>query len=164
MRRVVVPARAGVLSAVGVLGSPLQRDIVRSWPMPGDHRGLAEARRALAAEAARLVGGDPSVETTIECRYAGQSHELAVAELDAFHEAHLRRNGYARPEAAVEVIAIRATARRTPAVDVDALPRIDRRGGTGPCVIAEADCTVWVPAGWRARVGDAGALLVERLP
>src|SRR5690606_19770877 len=58
MRRVIVPARAGVLSAVGVLGSPLQRDLVRSWPTPLDHAALGAARRALAAEAATLVGGE----------------------------------------------------------------------------------------------------------
>ena len=54
MPAVLVPARAGVLSAVGLLTSPLQRDLVRSWPTPGDHRELDDALAALAARAAGL--------------------------------------------------------------------------------------------------------------
>jgi N-methylhydantoinase A/oxoprolinase/acetone carboxylase beta subunit len=163
MRRVVVPARAGVLSAVGVLASPLQRDCVRSWPVPLDHAGLDVARRELASQAMSLVGtAGVQVETVLECRYAGQSHELVVREVADFHDAHARRNGYARPDAPIEVITIRATARGVPAVDVGALPAPTRTGGAGPLVLAEADCTIWVPSGWRAREGEAGALLLER--
>src|SRR5207248_9559269 len=43
MAAVVVPPRAGVLSAVGLICSPRQRELVRSWPTPGDHDGLADA-------------------------------------------------------------------------------------------------------------------------
>ncbi len=37
---VLVPERAGVFSAVGVLTAPRQVDLVRSWPTPIDHTGL----------------------------------------------------------------------------------------------------------------------------
>ncbi|MQA17652.1 MAG: hydantoinase/oxoprolinase family protein, partial [Pseudonocardiaceae bacterium] len=40
MAAVIVPPRAGVLSAVGLLTAPVQRDLVRSWPSPGEHEGL----------------------------------------------------------------------------------------------------------------------------
>ena len=40
MAAVIVPARAGVLSAVGLLTAPVQRDLVQSWPRPQDHTGL----------------------------------------------------------------------------------------------------------------------------
>ena len=162
MKRVIVPARAGVLSAAGVLASPLQRDLVRSWPTPTAHEGLAAATDELAREALALVGGDATVEVSLDCRYAGQSHELTVASIDDFHHAHERRNGYARPDAPIEVIALRATARRAPAVTLDELPEPTRERAVGPAVIAESDCTVWVPPGWRARQGAAGALLLER--
>jgi N-methylhydantoinase A/oxoprolinase/acetone carboxylase beta subunit len=48
MPAVVVPARAGVFSAVGLLAAPEQRDLVRSWPTPLDHtaRPSATASRA----------------------------------------------------------------------------------------------------------------------
>jgi N-methylhydantoinase A len=165
MRAVVVPARAGVLSAVGLLTAPRRRDLVRSWPTPGDHTGLGEALAALADEARSLVGGDASVDTAVDCRYRGQSHELTVPSVDGFHDEHRRRNGYARPEDPVEVVAIRAVAARPPAVAADGLldppARLqgDRRG---PAVIAEADCTIWVPEGWVARPGAAGALVLRR--
>ena len=41
MPAVIVPARAGVLSAVGLLTAPRRRRVVRSWPTPQDHAGLA---------------------------------------------------------------------------------------------------------------------------
>jgi N-methylhydantoinase A/oxoprolinase/acetone carboxylase beta subunit len=163
MAAVVVPARAGVLSAVGLLTSPRQRDLVRSWPTPRDHAGLPAARDALAAEARRLVGPDAEVETSLDCRYVGQSHELTVAGLDDFHAVHRARNGFDRPDAPVEVVAVRATARRPSPVAATDLPPVVRHGVLGPAVIAEADCTVWVPDGWRAEPGEAGALVLQRV-
>ena len=56
MPAVIVPARAGVLSAVGLLTAPRRRDLVRSWPNPQDQAGLAEALALLGKEAAALVG------------------------------------------------------------------------------------------------------------
>ncbi len=166
MPAVVVPARAGVLSAVGLLTAPRRRDLVRSWPTPADHTGLDGALAALADEARALVGGvDAAVESAMDCRYRGQSHELTVAGVDEFHDEHRRRNGYARPEDPVEVVAIRAVATRPPAVAADSLPDPPARlegDRAGPAVIAEADCTIWVPEGWVARPGAAGALVLRR--
>ncbi|HEX5945004.1 MAG TPA: hydantoinase/oxoprolinase family protein [Acidimicrobiales bacterium] len=214
MPAVVVPARAGVLSAVGLLTAPRRRDLVRSWADPTDHTGLAEALRALADRARALVAPEPdpgvarpdtepdpdvarpdtgldpvvrpaadpqvafpaaavgadagsgvTVTTALDCRYRGQSHELTVPSIAAFHDEHRRRNGYARPDDPVEVVAIRATASRPPAVDAQALPtpsRLDGRQVVGPAVVAEADCTIWVADGWTASEGAAGAIVVRR--
>jgi N-methylhydantoinase A len=91
-----------------------------------------------------------------------------VPTVDAFHEAHERRNGYARRDHPVEVVAIRATAVRPPAVAIDDLPSVDRSlpdGGrrlAGPAVVAEADCTIWVADGWVAEPGAAGAIVLRR--
>src|SRR5437763_5993356 len=63
MAAVVVPPRAGVLSAVGLLCSPRQRELVRSWPTPRVHDGLDGALAALATEARGVVGADAEVET-----------------------------------------------------------------------------------------------------
>ena len=165
MAAVVVPPRAGVLSAVGLLASPRQRTIVRSWPTPDDHGGVAAAADALADEARDLVAasGDVDVEVTFDCRYAGQSHELSVPSVEAFHDAHRRRNGYARPDAPVEVIAIRASASRPAAVDIERLPpaAVGRAPLDGPAVVAEPDCTMWVPAGWHADVGGDGSWILR---
>ncbi len=166
MAAVVVPPRAGVLSAVGLLCSPHQRDLVRSWPTPGDHSSLAAGAAALADDALGAVGGGDGAEvtTSYDCRYAGQSHELTVASVDDFPAEHRRRNGYARPGAPVEVVAIRARARRPPPLEVDELPPppVERRPTSGPEVVAEPDCTVWIPAGWSAEVADDGSWVLTR--
>jgi N-methylhydantoinase A len=102
------------------------------------------------------------VELAFDCRYQGQSHEIRVDSVDAFHAEHERRNGYARPATPVEVVALRATARVAAPVDVGDLPAADREAVVGPAVIAEPDCTIWVPDGWRADPGAAGALVLRR--
>jgi N-methylhydantoinase A/oxoprolinase/acetone carboxylase beta subunit len=175
MPAVVVPARAGVLSAVGLLTAPRRRDAVRSWPTPDDHEDLAAALASLAREARTLAGGGPGgdagvdvavdVEVAVDCRYRGQSHEITVPDVAAFHDEHRRRNGYARPDDPVEVIALRAAATRPPEVAPDALPDPPARLAAprpGPAVIAEPDCTIWIPAGWTAHPGKAGALVLRR--
>jgi N-methylhydantoinase A/oxoprolinase/acetone carboxylase beta subunit len=170
MPAVIVPARAGVLSAVGLLTAPRRRDLVRSWATPQDHAGLAEALALLGKEAAALVGpggGGPAttIETAVDCRYRGQSHELTVPSVGEFHDEHRRRNGYARPDEPVEVVALRAVATRPPIVAAADLPTADRLAGdmAGPAVIAEADCTIWVADGWTAHAGADGALLMRRV-
>src|SRR5262245_35735759 len=162
MAAVIVPARAGVLSAVGLLTAPVQRDLVRSWPTPLDHAALADARRRLAAEAEKLVGRDAITTTAVDCRYAGQSHELTVASVAAFHDAHLERNGFSRPDAPVEVVAIRATASVPSSFDLSDLPAPERSSAAGPVAIGEADCTIWIPDGWTAEAGAASALVLRR--
>ncbi|TMK88074.1 MAG: hydantoinase/oxoprolinase family protein [Actinobacteria bacterium] len=163
MAAVVVPPRAGVLSAVGLITSPRQRELVRSWPTPADDAGLAQAIQKLEDEARSAVGApDADVTTALDCRYAGQSHELTVPSVDDFPAEHRRRNGYARPGAPIEVVALRARARRPAPLsygDLGSGP--DRRPASGPTVLAEPDCTVWVPDGWTAEVGGGGAWILR---
>ncbi|MGN6695982.1 MAG: hydantoinase/oxoprolinase family protein [Aquihabitans sp.] len=176
MAAVVVPARAGVLSAVGCLAAPMQIDVVQSLPAGA---GLAEARGAQgslmnksdmlgpgsldpdAEEALVAADIDPSEYTTsFDCRYQGQSHEIRVSDPGDFPAAHEERNGYARPGTPVEIVAVRVTNKQPSPVDVDDLPPVERRPVAGPAVIAEADCTVWVPEGWRADVHPVSSAFV----
>jgi N-methylhydantoinase A/oxoprolinase/acetone carboxylase beta subunit len=187
MAAVVVPERAGVLSAVGLLGSPPQEDVVLSWPDPFDHEGVAAARFDLARTAARrLLGvaaevparvtlaaatgvatvrvGESAVEVelAVDCRYAGQSHEVTVPSVGHFEEEHERRNGFRRPGAPVEVVALRASARLDAPMPAGGLPLVgSRSAAVGPCVLAEPDCTVWVPPGWTAEVGGGGSWILR---
>jgi hypothetical protein len=39
---------------------------------------------------------------------------------------------------------------------------IERDAVRGPAVVAEADCTVWIPAGWHADPGPTGAWILVR--
>jgi len=174
MRAVVVPPRAGVLSAVGLLASPAQADGVRSWATPEDHRGLDAALADLGRQVATRVGGGPAVvETAVDCRYRGQGHELTVGGVAAFEAEHERVNGYRRPGTLIEVVALRATARVPSPVTLADLPVVPRgpalptEGGSsvvvpGPLAIAESDCAIWVPDGWRAEVHASGAWVIRR--
>ena len=161
MRAVVVPPRAGVLSAVGVLGAARQSDHVRSW---AGERPVEDALVDLAVVASRAVGGGAVVDVAVDCRYEGQSHELTVPDVGDFGAEHERRNGYARPDAVIEVVAVRASARLSPVVDVETLPAPGGRVGhvIGPAVVAEPDCTVWVADGWRADVAPSGSWVLTR--
>jgi N-methylhydantoinase A/oxoprolinase/acetone carboxylase beta subunit len=131
-----------------------------------DGRDRGDAPPQAADEPSQPGADAIDVTTALDCRYRGQSHELTVADVHAFHEEHRRRNGYGRPDDPFEVVALRATATRPPVVDGRSLPAPDRMADgeevVGPAVIAEPDCTVWVPEGWVARPGRAGALLLER--
>ncbi|GAC1541593.1 MAG: hydantoinase/oxoprolinase family protein [Acidimicrobiales bacterium] len=165
MAAVVIPPRAGVLSAVGLLSSPFQADLVRSWPTPSDHTGLTGALAALGAEAAaRLpVGGNVTLRTAVDCRYEGQGHELTVPSVGEFATEHERVNGYRRDQTRIEVIALRATATHKSPVDVGDLgiPRPGRKPVRGPSAVAEADCGLWVPRGWLAEVHPSGAWVIR---
>jgi N-methylhydantoinase A len=84
--RVVVPAHAGVGSAIGFLRAPIAYEIVRSRLVRLDRFDAAAANAlfaAMRAEAERIVrrgaGGAPLGETrSAFMRYRGQGHEIAV--------------------------------------------------------------------------------------
>jgi N-methylhydantoinase A/oxoprolinase/acetone carboxylase beta subunit len=159
MSAVIVPPRAGVGSAVGLLSSPRQREVVRTLT-GGD---LDQALARVAGEARALVAAEADVETAVDCRYVGQSHELTVADPDDFDREHELRNGHARPGAPVEVVAVRARATASAPRNVTDFPAVDRRRVVGPEVVAEPDCTVWVPDGWRADPSELGAWVLRRV-
>jgi len=168
MRAVIVPPRAGVFSAVGLLCSPERRELVRSWPRPASFDGLDAALRDLARDARALVagpgdGGEAStVETFVDCRYAGQSHEITVGGPDDFASEHERRNGFVRSGTPIEVIALRARASEAAPLAIDALPAVTRSPERGPTVVSEPDCTLWLPDGWVAAPHALGAWVLER--
>ena len=165
MRAVVVPPRAGVLSAVGLVGARRQVDLVRSWPTPSSWSPLAleDAAVELATVASAALGGGAVVDVSFDCRYAGQSHELTVPDVSLFAAEHERRNGYVREGAAVEVVAVRASARAGVGGGELALAPTHRRPAIGPTVLVEEDCTVWVPDGWQADVHEeSGSWILRR--
>ncbi|MEI8145433.1 MAG: hydantoinase/oxoprolinase family protein [Alphaproteobacteria bacterium] len=84
--RVLIPADAGVGSAVGFLRAPAAYELVHSKYMRLDRFDTSEANRLIdgmsreaTALAAAAAGGKPLSETrTAFMRYAGQGHEIAV--------------------------------------------------------------------------------------
>ena len=131
--RVIVPARAGVLSAFGLLSAEAGHDYSRGIVRPLRSLDAATIARIVSelseTGSATLVreGVDArgiGVRVSADLRYEGQSHELnveippatsfgaeAIASLEtAFHEAHAARFGHAAPDDEVELVAIRVRA------------------------------------------------------
>jgi len=165
---VVVPARAGVLSAVGVLAAPRVVERVRSVPVAASRSfaAVSVVVESMAMEVRSDSAPDATVEMTLDARYAGQSHELRVPAIEgwdrAFHAVHRRVNGFDRPETPVEVVAVRVVTSRASPVAVLDLDAPERRAVSGPMVIADTECTIWVPDGWTGSPGEAGALVLRR--
>jgi N-methylhydantoinase A len=144
--RVLVPAAAGVLSALGLVASDERRDRVRSYV------GALRAAGVLPAE------GDASL------RYRGQSFELRVRlgpDLEErFHRAHEERYGYADRGRVVELVTVRTA-------DVRPGPQLELRASThrrvtGPELVTLEGATCWVPEGWAGETDAHGTLDLER--
>lgn len=202
MASVVVPPLAGVFSALGLLLSPGRSDAAVAVPAGSSEfaGAVAAAAKQAASELEEMTGTGPQrVDTFVDLRYRGQSHELTVpwnttddwgAALSRFHDLHLERNGFARPDDPIEVIAARAAATGPAAISLaDLVIAPDggdpRRGEieiveagvtrtaelwwrpsasgeiTGPAIIAEPSCTTLVASGERAVVLENGALELE---
>jgi N-methylhydantoinase A len=145
---VLVPAAAGVLSALGLVASDERRDTVRSYVRP-----LAEA-------------GELPAEGEADLRYTGQSFELTVplgADVAAaFHRAHEDRYGYSDRERPVELVAVR-TADVRPGPEL-VLPPAERLEVAGPHVLELQGATCWIPPGWvGVRDGTDSTLRLTRL-
>jgi N-methylhydantoinase A len=145
MDTVLVPAAAGVLSALGLVAADERRDEVRSYVAP-----LAEAGELPPAGEADL-------------RYAGQSFELTVplgpALAERFHQAHDERYGYADPTRALELVAVRTA-------EINVAPPIEIAGPEltvrGPQVLELEGATAWVREGWAGGTDPYGTLVLRR--
>ena len=127
--RVLVPARPGILSALGVAIADIVTDHSRTVMLRGadlDRARVDEEFQGMEGDARVQMAGEglPADKMTarrfLDVRYVGQSFELTVeypnrparTELtkvvgDAFYKAHLRRFGYADRNEPVEVVNLR---------------------------------------------------------
>jgi N-methylhydantoinase A len=145
MTTALVPAAAGVLSALGLVAADERRDAVRSYVAP-----LEEV-------------GDVPGEGEADLRYAGQSFELTVPLGDdlaeRFHRAHEARYGYADRSRPLELVAVRTQ-------DVRAAPEVvvtgPRFSAVGAQVLELDGATAWVPDGWAGETDAHGTLVLRR--
>ncbi len=128
--RVILPAAAGVTSAIGLLAAEVKFDLSRSYVTRLDALDPAHLQRMLDEMAAagsavvREAGvtGPITVVRTADMRYVGQGYELTVrlpegavgeattAALRAAYDAvYGQRYGYSDPSAAVELVTVGAT-------------------------------------------------------
>jgi N-methylhydantoinase A len=125
--RALVPPDPGLLSAYGMLASPVTREASRTVLANTEDPDLRSRTSAVfdhleeqAVREMRQEGADPAtlvVERWIDARYRGQSFELRVPEadwLESFHSAHEERYGYRRPETPVEAVTLRVVVTAPP--------------------------------------------------
>jgi len=178
MRRVLVPAHPGLLSAWGAASADLQRDYVQTVRLTDpDPRVLSRHLRALEARARRELraeGASPArirIEAVLDARYRGQSYELRIPlsprYRDAFHIAHRARYGYADDTRPVEIVNLRVIATApvpSPVAvsrDIWRAARRRRRGGVGPAGFAPHRLR-WNGRWLRARRCDRASLPRDR--
>jgi N-methylhydantoinase A len=144
--RVVVPAHAGVFSALGCVVTDLAYDHVQTHRRPLDAATAADLEARFAAVAGTVVAplraeghliGSIELERQVDVRYVGQNYELAVpwaGDLAAlrrdFEALHQRLYGYATGDA-MECVNLRVRA----FVPADAA-RLPDWPGRGPAVPA----------------------------
>jgi N-methylhydantoinase A len=145
MEAVLVPAAAGVLSALGLAASEERRDRVVSHVRP-------------LAEAGELAQGGEA-----DLRYRGQSFELTVPLGDGLaercHREHEDRYGYADRGREIELVAVR-TAEIAPGPELE-LPSGDPERVSGPALLDLDGSTLWIPPGW-VGARDGPSWLVTR--
>jgi N-methylhydantoinase A len=122
--RVVIPLSPGVFSAYGLLAADVRVTAVRSIVAPADDDTWQRARKlfdALARESDAALGeqgvakGDRTFVRELDLRYVGQSTELSVTAprsleeaVEAFHQRHEQRYGFAARQDPVETVTARA--------------------------------------------------------
>lgn len=145
MPAVLIPKFPGGLSALGILGADIVRDVSQTVRLPVatvakarlalerdfrriEKNGLAEMKRE--GFAARQV----RIERWADLRYVGQAYELSVAAsgefVSAFHREHFRRYGYQDSSRSVEVVNVRC--RFVAATAKPIWPRGKRATGSRP--------------------------------
>jgi N-methylhydantoinase A len=158
---VLVPPGAGVLSALGLLATPLASDVSLTRPMvdpdPADVVRMLGELSDQATEALRDQGSDAAeVAQVVDCRYKGQAHEVPVPvpaggpedpesllrELqERFSSDHRQRFGWNAPGEPVELVTFRVQARGPlPELRLPTLPR-----GTGAA--PGGTRRIWTPDG-----------------
>jgi N-methylhydantoinase A len=159
IERVIAPACAGVLAALGTLIAGERRDWVQTVLLSlTDALGLADALAPLIARASATLPG-ARIDVSADCRFVGQAHALSVpwprhddtgVLAGEFLAAHTARYGDADATAPIEVVSVRVAAERP-----GELPEIDTiaTGAPigGPAAIAMAGASLWVPKGWTTR-------------
>ena len=122
---VLVPAKPGALSAVGILLADVVRDYSLTVMLPGEAIARVGERLAQLAEQGRedfrvYMGGEAEcvAQPSVDLRYRGQGHELnlpldeqaPVDAIDAFHRLHEKLYGFSDRTMPVEIVNLRLRA------------------------------------------------------
>ncbi len=182
IKKIIIPARAGILSAQGMVFAEPTLDYMRALFLRGTELNgpvLADTMKAMVAsglaEAKHLYrNGKPEdvvVSRFLNLRYQGQSYELRIPYVEnfseLFHQIHEHNFGYSLPKSPLELVSIQCslTVKR---MKKD-LPRQKKRAGRkirpqGEYIVYFADGPVNIPVFKRADMAagfsSAGPALV----
>ena len=121
--RVMVPKNPGILSALGMLMTDVIKDYsltvmlkdAADLPVLQKHYHDLEVKARTDLQAEGFSEDKISLESYLDMRYQGQSHEIMLVftedYLHDFHRYHEERYGYASPEQKTEIVNIRLRAR-----------------------------------------------------
>ncbi len=189
IRRVIVPAAAGLFSSIGLLDADEAQHLVRTCAgaLDGiDPAAVADAFALLERDARaelRAVDEALRLERSADVRYHGQSSALTVAlppgAVDraallllarAFAEEHRRTYGYAPEHESIELVNVRVVAMVAPSASVENVALLTARasqtagaGGSRPAYFGERFGWLDTPLVARQdlRDGRDGPLIVE---
>ena len=164
--RVLLPRNPGLLSAHGMLVSPVRKDAARTVLFRSDRIEAEQLEDqygtleqivldAMSEDEVRLE--DVTLIRRIDARYRGQSFELQVpAEswVKAFHDAHRQRYGYAQPDAIVEAVTLRVSG----SAALPEIPAVPIPASRGAAKARSRD-----PVRWRGETVKAGRFAREDL-
>jgi N-methylhydantoinase A/oxoprolinase/acetone carboxylase beta subunit len=152
MKAVLVPANAGVLSALGLLLADSVKDYSRSVLRTLDSVRLQDMDRAYRDFERRgltemkddgFAAGAVTFERSLDMRYLGQSYEIGIPFAgrskgglrSAFDREHRRLYTYTHPDAAVEIVNVRLKVRgRAPKIRLRRSP-ILRKADPGRAIM-----------------------------
>ena len=144
IKKIVIPARAGILSAQGMVFADPTFDYMQALFLSGDELKSPELAQSFdrlinrGIKAASLLSNDRTdlqVSTFLNLRYQGQSYELCIPYekdfIELFHQEHEHRFGYRIEDKPLELISIQCSIR----VRKDKIP-LPRKSSAGPKPIA----------------------------
>lgn len=155
--RVVVPAHAGVLSALGMLVADCVRDYSRSVLNQDPAAAFADLEATALNEMRDQGYADMTIIRSLDMRYVGQSYELNVPESrsDEFDSAHERRYGYCHSGRATEAVTARVKV-------IGKTPRSERPDLTSPSAQPRF-ASIHVPNGWKVQPAAGDNTILERI-
>lgn len=168
--KVLVPADAGLLSAWGLERARRQEQAVRQMLCPLETEATERAWRELAGEAGAALGmARPSLRHIASLRLAGQESTLEIESAEgsasglggAFAERYREVFGYAPTAGAeIELVRLRVVAEEPAPAPLE--ERFEGEAEPGPLLWQDRFSTCVVPAGWQARRGGGGTVLLEK--
>ncbi len=120
INKVLVPKNAGVLSALGMTISDIVKDYSKSVLLKVNEKShrefmnlfkplISQGMKDLLSEGIRK--SSITLETCVDMRYVGQSHEIMLpfkkGHIEDFHRLHRKIYGYANADYGIEVVNIR---------------------------------------------------------